>query len=155
MLNDVSSIPLDPMRGVYYSYILLFVFCRWHPWAILRLIEAVWVWGLPSWEQLPISGRLCGQREAVSGDHLSASGLQNQIPGELLPAEGKPWVRLHQQNIWILWWVWVMCGAVEIIIVLHSDKVRHLYLHRLHFVINSCHIHCLAYDHPNVVLLLF
>ena len=34
--------------------------------------------------ELPVPGRLCGQMEPVPGDHLSAPGLQGQVPGKLL-----------------------------------------------------------------------
>jgi hypothetical protein len=36
------------------------------------------------------------------GDDLSVVGVQGQVPGELLPAEGQPRVRVHQQDIRIL-----------------------------------------------------
>lgn len=70
--------------------------CRWHPRPVLRPAEALWIWRLPAREQLPVPGGLCGQGEAVPGDHLSPPGLQNQISRELFPAEGKSRVCIHQ-----------------------------------------------------------
>lgn len=104
--NRKRCLKLTPSK--YCIWIHLSLSCRWHPWSILWPTEALWIWGFPSREQLPVSGRLRGQREAVSGNHLSSAGLQNQVPRELLPPERKPWVCFNQQNIWLLWWVWVI-----------------------------------------------
>lgn len=102
--------------------------CRWHPWSILWPAEAVWVRRLPSREQLPVSGRLCGQGEAVAGNHLSSARLQNQVPWEFLSVEGKPRVCFNQQNIWILWWVWVTVNDKHVV----SSVRKTLVLTRTH-----------------------
>ena len=49
-------------------------------------------------------------REAESWDHLPASCLQDQVPREFLLTPRKPWVCFHQQDLWILWWMWGIIG---------------------------------------------
>lgn len=53
----------------------LMSFSRWHPWAIHRSVEVVWIWRFSSGSELSLPGWLCGPRETVSGDHLPPTGL--------------------------------------------------------------------------------
>lgn len=78
---------------------------RWYSWAVHRPIEAVWIWWLPPRGKLPFPGWLCGQRETIPGNHLPSACLQDQIPRELFPAQGQPWVCFHQPHLWVLRWV--------------------------------------------------
>lgn len=81
--------------------------CRWYPWPVLRPSSPVRIRRLPARIKLPLSRRLRGPRQTVARDHLPPSRLQNQISRKLFPSTRKPWVRQHQQNIRILWWMWV------------------------------------------------
>ena len=69
---------------------------------VLRPAAAVRVRRFPARVELPVPGRLRGPGEAVTGDDLPAARLQDQVPGELLPPQGQPRVRQHQQNLRLL-----------------------------------------------------
>ena len=51
------------------------------------------------------SGWLCWPRQAIPGDNLPATCIQDQIPRELFPSARQSRVRQYQQNLRILWWV--------------------------------------------------
>ena len=85
--------------------------CRRHPRSVHGPAAPVRVRRVPARVQLPVPGGLRGPGEAVAGGHLPAAGLQDQVPGELLPPEGQPRVRQHQQNLRLLRWMWVLCSA--------------------------------------------
>ena len=70
-----------------------------HPRPVHRLVATVRVRGVPARVQLPLPGRLRGQRKAVIGDHLSAARVQDQIPRKLFHAQRESRVRQHQQNL--------------------------------------------------------
>ena len=59
--------------------------------------------------------RLRRQREAIARDHLSAVGLQNQVPGELLHPPREPRVRFHQQNLRLLRRMYVAWRALGLL----------------------------------------
>lgn len=75
---------------------------RWHSWAVLRSAEAVWVRRLPSGGKLFVLRWLRGQRQAKLGNNMPSTSLQDQIPWELLLAERKPWMCLHQPYLRVL-----------------------------------------------------
>jgi len=74
---------------------LIDCFFRGHTRAVSRPVATVRVRWFSAGFQLSIPGRLRGQRKAERGDHMSAPGLQDQIPRELLPSPRKPRVCLH------------------------------------------------------------
>lgn len=74
-----------------------------YPWSVLWLAAFVWIWRLSTRVKLPLPGWLRWSREAISWNHLSFAGLQDQIPREFFPAERQPWVCLHQPYLRLLW----------------------------------------------------
>ena len=65
---------------------------RWHSRAVLRSSATIRIWWIPPRKQLSISGRLCRQREAITGDYMSAFSLQDQISREFLLIAGQSWM---------------------------------------------------------------
>lgn len=75
---------------------------RRYTWPVLRSAAAFRVRRVPPRSQLPLLGGLRRPWQAIARDHLSATGVQNQVPRELLCAEGEPRVCKYQSNLWIL-----------------------------------------------------
>lgn len=88
--------------------ILTFIACRWYPWTIHWSSKVIWIWRISPRGKLLVFGWLCGQRKAVLGNHLSFVSIQDQISRKFLSVARKPWVCKHQQNIRLLWWMWVL-----------------------------------------------
>lgn len=61
---------------------------RWHSWPVLWFTTALWIWRIPSWVQLFVSWRLCGQRKAIAWDNLPSACIQDKISREFLFAQG-------------------------------------------------------------------
>ena len=87
--------------------ILAFITFRWYTWTIHRSFKVIWIWRISPRGKLLVFGWLRGQRKAVFGNHLSFVSVQDQISRELLSVAWKPRVCKHQQNIRLLWWMWV------------------------------------------------
>lgn len=75
---------------------------RRYPRPILRPPPPLRVRRLPPRSQLPLPRRLRRPRQAIARDHLPATRLQDQVPGELLRAARQPRVRVHQPHIRLL-----------------------------------------------------
>lgn len=60
------------------------------PRPVLRPPAPARMWRASTRCQLPFPGRLCRSRETVNRDNVSPAGIQDQIPGKLLPSSGKP-----------------------------------------------------------------
>lgn len=70
--------------------------------AVLGPAAAVRVRGAAAERELLVPRRLRGSGEAEHRDDLPATGVQDQVPGQLLPAAGQPRVRLHQPDLRVL-----------------------------------------------------
>ena len=44
---------------------------------------------------------------------MSFISLQDQIPRKLFFTKRQPWVCVHQQNLWVLRWVWVLTDLIS------------------------------------------
>lgn len=108
-LSHLTSVENSLSCYVYQSshQILIFITCRWYSWTIHRSFKVIWIWRISTRGKLLVFGWLCGQRKAVLGNHLSSVSIQDQISREFLPVAWKPWVCKYQQNIRLLWWMWV------------------------------------------------
>lgn len=101
-----QTVPFKHKRGSHLSIFCLLVF-RWYSWTVHGSPSTIWVRRVPPGVQLPVPRGLCGPGEAVPGNHLSSSSLQDQIPGKFLPFARQPWKCQYKQNIRLLWWMWV------------------------------------------------
>lgn len=101
-----QTVPFKHKRGSHLTIFCLLVF-RWYSWTVHGSPSTIWVRRVPPGVQLPVPRGLCGQGEAVPGNHLSSSSLQDQIPGKFLPFARQPWKCQYKQNIRLLWWMWV------------------------------------------------
>ena len=75
---------------------------RRHPRSVLRPVASVRVRRLPARSQLPLLGRLRGPWQAVTRDDLPPTGVQDQVPGELLRVAGEPRVCEYQPDLRVL-----------------------------------------------------
>lgn len=89
-------------------YWLRYSHFRWHSRPVYWPPEAIWVRPIPSRCQLPLSGGLCRPRQTVARDYLSTVSLQDQISRKLLSPPWQPRVCQYQQDLWFLWWMWVL-----------------------------------------------
>lgn len=86
---------------MYWQYLDL----RWYPRPILRSSAPLWIRWLPARSQLPFPRRLRWPWQAVPRNHLPSPRIQDQVPRKFLRPPWEPRVRIHQPNLWFLWWM--------------------------------------------------
>ena len=75
---------------------------RRHSRPVLWFITPLWVRRVPARIKLPLPGRLRRSGEAIVRNNLPAAGIQNQVPGKLLPAAWQSRMRFNQPHLRLL-----------------------------------------------------
>lgn len=76
-------------------------------WPVRRPAQNIPIcWLSQPTQQIPVPGRLCRSGAAEHVVYMPATRIQDQVPAPLLPASGKPWMRVPKQSIRVFQWMY-------------------------------------------------